>query len=364
MDKRGRDGLAEAYYYWAMPCFLPCDGRAPSISNLDLPPLRSELKGQKIEDFQMDLNLGGSSDGGLGKRYGSNAGFFDDEPANDPIDPVSKYAARRRGLRRRIEGRWHLRLETLLSGKVAPFRFNAEQMLKIVVEEHMSKEREKAINQVAESVTELADIFKEIQVLVIDQVHRFVISQRAYIEVIRVHLDALGSPHKSSHQGTVLDRIDFNIEQAADRVGAAVVELNKANDLLARDSDHVEIAFVAFGVHGCTRLNVGRLWCRLGSVKWRPSPSHIHSGKYKKGPEDSGLTPTTVKVLLPYSGPGTRYTSPRARVRVRGAWFGQACWIVALISLSFGVSRVAFAFKVVAGRYRFLSGSCAVPCEC
>jgi len=113
----------------------------------------------------MDLNLGGSSDGGLGKRYGSNAGFFDDEPANDPIDP----------------------------------RFNAEQMLKIVVEEHMSKEREKAINQVAESVTELADIFKEIQVLVIDQ-------------------------------GTVLDRIDFNIEQAADRVGAAVVELNKANE--------------------------------------------------------------------------------------------------------------------------------------
>lgn len=36
----------------------------------------------------------------------------------------------------------------------------------------MSKEREKAINQVAESVTELADIFKEIQVLVIDQVRR------------------------------------------------------------------------------------------------------------------------------------------------------------------------------------------------
>lgn len=28
----------------------------------------------------------------------------------------------------------------------------------------------------------------------------------------------------------MLDRIDFNIEQAADRVGAAVVELNKAND--------------------------------------------------------------------------------------------------------------------------------------
>lgn len=57
-------------------------------------------------------------------------------------------------------------------------RFNAEQMLKIVVEEHMSKEREKAINQVAESVTELADIFKEIQVLVIDQVRRDAIHPR------------------------------------------------------------------------------------------------------------------------------------------------------------------------------------------
>ena len=54
-------------------------------------------------------------------------------------------------------------------------------------------------SQVAESVGELAEIFKEIQVLVIDQ-------------------------------GTILDRIDFNIEQAPDRVGGAVVELNKANE--------------------------------------------------------------------------------------------------------------------------------------
>ena len=31
-------------------------------------------------------------------------------------------------------------------------------------------------------------------------------------------------------QGTILDRIDYNIEQAADRVTSAVVELNKANE--------------------------------------------------------------------------------------------------------------------------------------
>ena len=31
-------------------------------------------------------------------------------------------------------------------------------------------------------------------------------------------------------QGTILDRIDYNIEQAADRVSHAVVELKKANE--------------------------------------------------------------------------------------------------------------------------------------
>jgi syntaxin 16 len=65
--------------------------------------------------------------------------------------------------------------------------------------ERMTEEREKAITKVAESVNDLAEIFKEIQVLVIDQ-------------------------------GTILDRIDYNIEQAADRVVAARGEIEKAND--------------------------------------------------------------------------------------------------------------------------------------
>ena len=120
----------------------------------------AKLKGQKIDDYAPDLKLGG--------RPGTSAsagGFaFDDEPsAPECVDP----------------------------------RFSAAQTLQLVMAETMTKEREKAINSVAESVTELAEIFREIQVLVIDQ-------------------------------GTVLDRIDFNIEQAADRVGAAVTELKKA----------------------------------------------------------------------------------------------------------------------------------------
>ena len=122
-----------------------------------------KLKGQEIEDFRPDLKLGGG--GGAGTSGGGGGGFFDDEPAEGQVDP----------------------------------RFNAAQTLQLVMAEQMTEERERAINQVASSVTELAEIFKEIQVLVIDQ-------------------------------GTILDRIDYNIEQAADRVTSAVVELNKANE--------------------------------------------------------------------------------------------------------------------------------------
>ena len=47
-------------------------------------------------------------------------------------------------------------------------RFNAAHTLQHVMAEQMTEERERAINQVASSVTELAEIFKEIQVLVIE----------------------------------------------------------------------------------------------------------------------------------------------------------------------------------------------------
>jgi len=118
----------------------------------------AKLKGQTIEEFRPDLSAGAPAAAGGG-------GFFDDEPEVSCADP----------------------------------RFSAAQTLQLVMAERMTEEREKSITQVAESVGELAEIFKEIQVLVIDQ-------------------------------GTILDQIDYNIEQAADRVGNAVVELNKAND--------------------------------------------------------------------------------------------------------------------------------------
>jgi len=124
----------------------------------------SKLKGQTIEEFRPDLKL--KQQGGTAP---SASTFFDDDVGESCADP----------------------------------RFSAAQTLQLVMAERMTEEREKAINQVAESVTELAEIFKEIQVLVIDQ-------------------------------GSILDRIDFNIEQAADRVGGAVTELAKANEYQKR----------------------------------------------------------------------------------------------------------------------------------
>ena len=127
----------------------------------------AKLKGQTAdEEFKPDLRRDSGAAPGPSGVGGGGGGFFDDdvESAAAPIDP----------------------------------RFNSQQTLQLVMAEQMSEERSKAIEQVAESVGELAGIFKEIQVLVIDQ-------------------------------GTILDRIDFNIEMAADKVSKATLEIDKAN---------------------------------------------------------------------------------------------------------------------------------------
>jgi len=127
----------------------------------------AKLKGQTIEEYRPDLSFN-AGPSGAGPSAG---GFFDEEEGGGGGGGAA----------------------------CADPRFSAQQMMQLALAERQTEEREKAINQVTESVGELAEIFKEIQVLVIDQ-------------------------------GTILDRIDYNIEQAADRVGHAVVELNKANE--------------------------------------------------------------------------------------------------------------------------------------
>ena len=65
--------------------------------------------------------------------------------------------------------------------------------------EAMISQREREINEIAKSIHTIAEIFKELQTLVIDQ-------------------------------GTLLDRIDYNVEQMNVNVKSAVRELDKVKN--------------------------------------------------------------------------------------------------------------------------------------
>ncbi|XVE63105.1 hypothetical protein DITRI_Ditri06bG0173000 [Diplodiscus trichospermus] len=75
--------------------------------------------------------------------------------------------------------------------------FNEHQMAKIKRSEAFTVEREREIQQVVESVNELAQIMKDLSVLVIDQ-------------------------------GTIVDRIDYNIQNVATTVEEGLKQLQKA----------------------------------------------------------------------------------------------------------------------------------------
>jgi syntaxin 16 len=76
--------------------------------------------------------------------------------------------------------------------------FSEHQMSKIKKSEEISIEREKEIQQVVESVSELAQIMKDLSALVIDQ-------------------------------GTIVDRIDYNIQNVASTVDDGLKQLQKVN---------------------------------------------------------------------------------------------------------------------------------------
>ncbi|OAY42371.1 syntaxin-43 isoform X2 [Manihot esculenta] len=75
--------------------------------------------------------------------------------------------------------------------------FNERQMAKLKKSEAFTAEREREIQQVVESVNELAQIMKDLSVLVIDQ-------------------------------GTIVDRIDYNIQNVATTVEEGLKQLQKA----------------------------------------------------------------------------------------------------------------------------------------
>eukprot|EP01111_Echinosteliopsis_oligospora_P015882 TRINITY_DN642_c0_g2_i2.p1 TRINITY_DN642_c0_g2~~TRINITY_DN642_c0_g2_i2.p1 ORF type:complete len:307 (-),score=84.75 TRINITY_DN642_c0_g2_i2:101-1021(-) len=76
--------------------------------------------------------------------------------------------------------------------------FTQDQLTSLIGMEDRISDRERDVISIARSINELADVFSDLNLLVIDQ-------------------------------GTILDRIDYNIEQTSVHVDAAVIELDKAN---------------------------------------------------------------------------------------------------------------------------------------
>ncbi|KAH7484167.1 hypothetical protein PRIC1_003469 [Phytophthora ramorum] len=75
--------------------------------------------------------------------------------------------------------------------------FTQAQVTEVEIAEDVINERDQEIQRIATSITELATIFKELAVLVIDQ-------------------------------GTILDRIDYNMEQVVEQTEKGIEELEKA----------------------------------------------------------------------------------------------------------------------------------------
>ncbi|XP_019426594.1 PREDICTED: syntaxin-43-like [Lupinus angustifolius] len=108
-------------------------------------------------------------------------------------------------LRQQKEGQDGIDLEINMNGSKARYEdddldnmiFSEHQMAKLKKSEAFTVEREKEIHQVVESVNELAQIMKDLSVLVIDQ-------------------------------GTIVDRIDYNIQNVATTVDDGLKQLQKA----------------------------------------------------------------------------------------------------------------------------------------
>ncbi|CAN6179677.1 unnamed protein product [Urochloa humidicola] len=108
-------------------------------------------------------------------------------------------------LRQQKEGQDGVDLEMSMNGTKSTFEddefedvgFTEVQMSKLKKSEAFTREREREIEQVVESVNELAQIMKDLSVLVIDQ-------------------------------GTIIDRIDYNIQNVAASVEEGYKQLQKA----------------------------------------------------------------------------------------------------------------------------------------
>lgn len=87
--------------------------------------------------------------------------------------------------------------------EAADQQLSAQQQQALATADRAFSEREREMLRLAQSVNELSQLFRELNVLVIEQ-------------------------------GTLLDRIDYNLEQASTHVKSGVVELEEANRISSK----------------------------------------------------------------------------------------------------------------------------------
>ena len=86
--------------------------------------------------------------------------------------------------------------------------------------EKVISERETEINHIVQSIQDLNELFKDLATMVVDQV--------SFIAVLFFPYSSITTHRLVSLKGTVLDRIDCNIERMSHSVEHGMIELEKA----------------------------------------------------------------------------------------------------------------------------------------
>lgn len=151
-------------------------------------------------------------------------------------------------------------------------------------------QREREIMDIAQGIIELADIFKELQGMIIDQ-------------------------------GTMLDRIDYNVERMAVDVKAADKELKVASGYQKKGTKRRIILLLILLVVGMIILLVVKPKKHRGKVDdenvppWPPSFFHIYSPSQGKTDSLSGLSLVTINYTLPRTSPSFLSSLPHNTAR-------------------------------------------------
>ncbi|XP_057535869.1 syntaxin-43-like isoform X2 [Amaranthus tricolor] len=191
--------LVKAHSKALMPSFGDARDDQHQIEGLTL-----EITGilRRSEKRLKDLSARGpSEDSGVRKNVQRSLAT---DLQNLSVEFRKKQSTYLKRLRQQKEGADDIDIEMNINGSVPKFEdefsdvgFDNHQMAEFKKSERLTAEREREINQVVQSVNELAQIMKDLSVLVIDQ-------------------------------GTIVDRIDFNIQNVAASVEEGFKQLQKA----------------------------------------------------------------------------------------------------------------------------------------